>query len=107
MSVAMTAPTFDSLRRAFEVLQGPQGRVIDSLAGGRQPSPYELDADPSVVEDAVEALVHLGIVYRPDVIVATEGSIALTDKGLRVAELSRELALGDPDLMWASQPTRQ
>jgi hypothetical protein len=107
MSVAMTAPTFDSLRRAFEVLQGPQGRVIESLAEGRQPSPYELDAEPSVVEDAVEALVRLGIVYRPDVIVATAGTIALTDKGLRVAELSRELAIGAPDLMSATQPTHQ
>lgn len=95
----MTAPTFDSLRRAFDVLQGPQGRVIQSLAEGCQPSPYELDIDPSVVEDAVEALVRLGIVYRPDVIVAAGHTVALTDKGMRVAELSRELALGDPELM--------
>lgn len=91
VGVAVTTPSFDRLRRVVDVLHGSEGQVIQSLATGDQPSAASLGIAESDYASAINALTAEDFV-RPSI--GPHGSVdrvELTERGLRLAQVVREL----------------
>jgi hypothetical protein len=112
-----TLPDFGALRRAVEMLSGPQAQVLACLNRGDQPANAIPDADAIELGRAVRRLMDLGVVREdapPSDSTATR-SLALTAKGHEVARLVEELRqppfeheeIAEAAALWVEQTTDQ